>query len=156
MLYCLNCRKFINKKHNHKTIFVHNELMVVFKMLMERGFKVISTSLETYDLFLGHPYIDKITHIQIEFGALYPKALLDGLPPNWALYEYHTVDDDKCISDYTYSAISCSERHPITESGKADIRYAKRLNISNLECYLSDIDPAAFWSVLKLGGIEPY
>lgn len=130
--------------------------MVVFKMLMERGLKVISTSLETYDLFLGHPYVEKITHIQLEFGALYPKALLDGLPPNWVLYEYHTVDDDKCISDYTYSAISCSERHPITESGKADIRYAKRLNISNLECYLSDIDPAAFWSVLKLGGIEIY
>ena len=135
MLYCLNCRKFINKKHNHKTIFVHNELMVIFKMLIERGFKVTSTSLETYDLFLGHPYIDKITHIQIEFGAFYPKALLDGLPPNWVHYEYHTVDDN-LISDYTYSA--------------------KRLNISNLECWLNDIDPAGFWSVLKLGGIEIY
>ena len=32
----------------------------------------------------------------------------------------------------------------------------KKLNISNLECYLSDIDPAAFESVLKLGGIELY
>ncbi|MBC2581774.1 hypothetical protein [Clostridium sp. DJ247] len=156
MLYCLNCRKFINKKHNHKTILVHKELMVVVKMLIERGFKVTSTSCETNHMFLGHPYIEKVTHIQIEFGALYPKALLSGLPPDWVLYEYHTVDDDKCISDYTYSAISCSERHPITESGKADIRYAKRLNISNLECYLSDIDPASFWSVLKLGGIEPY
>lgn len=66
------------------------------------------------------------------------------------------MDDDKCISDYTYSALSCSERHPITESNKTDIRYAKRLNISNLECWLNDIDPDAFRSVLKLGGIEPY
>ena len=68
-LYCINCHKLTNKKYkckcDCKTIFVHNELMVVFKRLMERGFKVISTSLETYDLFLGHPYIDKITHIQI-------------------------------------------------------------------------------------------
>jgi hypothetical protein len=79
--------------------------MIVFKMLMERGFKVISTSLETYDLFLCHPYVEKITHIQLEFGALYPKSLLDGLPPNWVHYEYHTVDNNR-ISDYTYSALS--------------------------------------------------
>ncbi|BCN32380.1 hypothetical protein [Anaeromicropila herbilytica] len=124
-------------------------------MLIERGFKVTSTSLETYDLFLGHPYIDKITHIQIKFGAFYPKALLDGLPPNWVHYEYHTIDN-KRISDYTYSALSCSEHHPITESDTESIEYAKRLNISNLECWLNDIDPAGFWSVLKLGGIELY
>lgn len=129
--------------------------MVVFNMLIERGFKVTSTSLETYDLFLGHPYIDKITHIQIEFGALYPKALLDGLPPNWVHYEYHTIDNNR-ISNYTYSALSCSEHHPITESDTESIEYAKRLNISNLECWLNDIDPAGFWSVLKLGDIELY
>lgn len=141
---------------NKKCKCDHKELKVVVKLLMERGFKVTSTSLETYDLFLGHPYIDKITHIQIEFGAFYPKAILEGLPPDWIIYEYHTVDDDKCISDYTYSAISCSERHPITESDIESIEYAKWLNISNLECWLNDIDPASFWSVLKLGGIELY
>jgi hypothetical protein len=66
------------------------------------------------------------------------------------------VDYDKCISDYTYSAISCSEHHHFTESDIESIEYAKGLNISNLECWLNDIDPASFWSVLKLGGIELY
>ncbi|MBW6411931.1 hypothetical protein [Clostridium weizhouense] len=140
---------------NKKCKCDYKELNIVVELLTERGFKVISTSLETYDLFLGHPYIDKITHIQIEFGAFYPKAILEGLPPNWIHYEYHRVDDN-LISDYTYSAISCSECHPITESDAESIEYAKRLNISNLECWLNDIDPASFWSVLKLGGIELY
>ena len=73
--------------------------MVVVKMLIERGFKVTSTSCETNHMFLGHPYIEKVTHIQLEFGALYPMALFSGLPPNWVHYEYHTVDDNR-ISDY--------------------------------------------------------
>ena len=140
---------------NKKCKCDHKELNIVVELLTERGFKVISTSLETYALLLGHPYINKITHIQIEFGAFYPKAILEGLPPNWIHYEYHTVDNN-LISDYTYSAISCSERHPITESDTESIEYAKRLNISNLECWLNDIDPDSFWSVLKLGGIELY
>lgn len=138
-----------NKKCDHK------ELKVVVKLLTERGFKVTSTNLETYDLQLNQIQVEKVTHIQLEFGALYPMTLFSGLPPNWVHYEYHTVDDNR-ISDCTYSALSCSERHPITESDKADIRYAKRLNISNLECWLNDIDPAGLWSVLKLGGIETY
>jgi hypothetical protein len=161
MTICTRCCKTYKRAwphtckcdHKAKTIVVQTELLDVVWKLLERGFKVISTECKTNYMWLDQPYIEKITHIQIEFSELYPEAMLDDLPPDWVSYEYHMVHDD-VISNAQYSAISCSERHPISESDDESVVFTKRLMVSNLGCWLEDKSTGGFKAVWRLYGVN--
>lgn len=161
MTICPRCYKTYRRDYPHtckcdhkaKTIVVQKELVDAVIKLFERGFKVRTTYCSTHNMWLGQEFIEKVTHIQIEFRELYPEAMLDELPPDWVSYEYHMVHDDDVISNAQYSTISCSERHPISESDDESVKFARRLMISNLECWLDDRDSEAFIAVWRLGSV---
>ena len=88
----------------YKTVSVCIELIGVAKLLINRGFKVAYANGSTYDDKLG---IGKITQFTIEFGASYPEAIFQKLPPDWTVYEFNAIKDNKILKP-NLTGLSCA------------------------------------------------
>ncbi|BCJ96810.1 hypothetical protein acsn021_43790 [Anaerocolumna cellulosilytica] len=161
MTICPKCKKIYKRNRPHicncdrknqpMTIEIRYELVGVVVKLLERGFKVVFASCDTYPIYADNPQI-KSTTIMVELGDLYPEAMLEGLPPDWMQYEYHRVAND-IISEYKYTGLSCTEYHPVGESDEGSIDFTKMIMLSNLESWLDDRAPESFYAVWRLAGV---
>lgn len=130
------------------TISVSVELVRIVKMFIIRGFKVNYANCSTYgDKLRG----GKITQIKIDFGDLYPEALLNDLPPDWLIIYYHQVHNQKISAD-KYTGLSCACLHPEGECDDSCVDYDVILTIQNLETWISNLDISACKAVLLLTG----
>jgi hypothetical protein len=91
----------------------------------------------------------KNTHIRIDFGANYPKAIFGELPPDWIISEFNLTKDNKILQP-PLTMLSCICRHPPSESDMTSIEFEKSLTISNLEIIVEDKDPQASRAILTL------
>ena len=130
------------------TISVSVELVRIVKMFIIRGFKVNFANCSTYDDKLRG---GKITQIKIDFGDLYPEALLNDLPPDWLITYYHRVYYQKISTD-KYTGLSCACLHPEGECDDDCVDFDVILTIQNLESWLGEKDIRACKAVLLLTG----
>ena len=135
---CCNC--------GHKSISLSVELINLVQLFINRGFKVISASCSTY---VDQEASGKNTHIRIDFGANYPKAIFGELPPDWIISEFNLTKDNKILQP-PLTMLSCICRHPPSESDMTSIEFEKSLTISNLEIIVEDKDPQASRAILTL------
>lgn len=122
--------------------FCSDNLVGIVTRLTDRGIDVVSATYDTYDCLNG-----KTAQVQIELNYLYHKQLFKTMPPNWLIYDYHTIVDSNCIGP-KYTGIAYSEHFTDSE----ELEFASILTISNLELWLDSFDIDGFKSVLKLYG----
>lgn len=71
------------------------------------------------------------------------------LPLGWLTYTYHTIDENKQVGP-KYLGLSHSES--FISHNEAELEFQTALTISNLECYLDNVDPHSFKAVWTLAG----
>lgn len=132
----------------YKTVSVSIELIGVAKLLINRGFKVAYANGSTYN---DKSDIGKVTQFTLEFGASYPEAMFAELPPDWNIYEFNNVKDNKIIEP-RLTGLSCVCEHPPNECDAESIAFDIEVSISNLELWLTDLDERACKAILTLSG----
>ena len=155
MTMCPNCFELYSEiwskpccSCGFKTISVNVELIIIVKMFLLRGFRVSSASCHTHK---AQDNNGKITQISIEFGTFYPEALFQELPPDWTIYEYNRVKDNKILQP-NLTGLNCVCEHPPSECSPESIAFDKEITISNFETWLESKDPEACKAVLTLAG----
>jgi hypothetical protein len=136
----------------HLTLPTSENLVGIISRLLDMGIDVVSGNCEVHDSYDDiKGYIGKTVQITIELEKLYPTEMLDGLPPDWVMYEYHTVANNQIGS--AYSAFAHVDSFLNSKDGDDELEFATMVTVSNFETYLDDKDPESFWSVWKLAGI---
>lgn len=159
--YCRNCRHQLYSQTRIQcpvcyelTIPCAENLIGVVDRLLDRSIEVVSATCDVhyaYDDTKG--CIGKIVQIQIELGMSYPIEMFNDppLPPGWTTFQYHTVEAN-CIGP-AYTGLGHIDSFLRVKDEDDECEFATMLTITNLESYLNDIDPAAFWSVWRLAGV---
>jgi hypothetical protein len=140
---CLSCES------TRLTIPTAENLVGVVSRLLDRHIAVVSATCDVHDVYDDiKGYIGKTVQIQIELGRLYPMEMYNSLPPNWGTYIYHTTIDNQIGPAYT----GLCHVDSFLKVDNEEYEFATALTISNIECWLNDMDPFSFWSVWKLAG----
>lgn len=95
----------------HKTLSVSAELVAVAKLLINRGFKVSYANCNTHKDQDGS---GKVTQICICFGAEYPEAIFEELPPDWIISDSYLVVDNQ-ILEPPFTVLNYECEHPPSE-----------------------------------------
>ena len=119
------------------------------------GIKVLSATCDDYEIF---NVTGRIRHVnmQIELGKLYSEHLCQwqSLPPDWVTYTFHRIVEPNCIGPSCtglYHSDTFTTR--IGDDADDEARYATRLTVSNLLCWMHDsFDLVGFRAAIKLIG----
>lgn len=154
MQLCKNCRYMYHSNtrvpclccdSNSLTIPCSGNLVDVTNKLFDLSLEVISSCCEIYYL---QDSSGKTVQLTLELGSLYPDEMFYELPPEWSTYVYHSIIDNSIGLKCT--GLTHSESFiPLDED---ELEFATALTISNLELWLDNRDPDAFWSVWRLYG----
>lgn len=131
-----------------KAVNVSVDLLDVVNMLINRGFKVLNASCNTFKDKDGS---GKVTQIDIPFKEKYPEYIFAELPPDWSIYEFNIVKDNQVLKT-KYTGLSCVCEHPPNECDAESVAFDKKVTISNLEVWLEEKDPESFRALLILAG----
>jgi len=127
--------------------YCSDNLAGIVTRLTDRGIDVVSATYDIHDYTNGKACSGKTAQIQIALNYLYPKQIFKTMPPNWLIYDYHTIVDINRIGP-KYTGIAYSENFMDNE----ELEFATILTISNLELWLDSFDIDGFKSVLRLYG----
>lgn len=128
-----------------KTIETAVELATLVKLLIERGFKIASSSCYTVKSEKG---VGKTTHMMIKFGEKYPPELFPELPSPWQVTTYHPVID-KEVKEYEWTGLACVCEHPPGEDTEDIINFEKRVAGYDMETWVeTHLDPEACQTML--------
>lgn len=132
------------------TIPIAESLVDIVNKLLDRSIEVVSASCDVHDVYDDiRGYVGKTVQITIELDRLYPIEMLSNLPPDWSTYIYHTTVDSQIGPAY----LGLCHLDSFLKNDAEECEFATALTISNLESYLNDRDPDAYWSVWKLTGV---
>lgn len=144
---CLSCDS------TRLTIPCSENLVGIVERLLDRGVEVVSASCNLHDAYDDTGYIGKTVQIQIELGYLYNPDIFDGLllPPDWLIYEYHTVEEHNKIGP-RYTGLCHSEQFTLVDDDDDELEFATALTIGNLELSLDNTDVDSYRAMWQLGG----
>jgi len=111
---------------------------------------VSSASCNLYDLHDDTGHIGKSVQIQIELG-LYLMEMFEQLPPNWLIYEYHSIEDHNRIGP-KFTGLSHSDCFIHMDDVDDELEFATALAISNLELWIDSTDADSYRAVWTLAG----